>query len=69
VLISYPRARTQAEAGGHSTADELQLLIVHGMLHLLGYDHADPSEKEAMWAAQAEILKRLGCQITAPPAQ
>jgi probable rRNA maturation factor len=68
VLISYPRARTQAEAGGHSTADELQLLIVHGVLHLLSYDHADPPEKEAMWAAQAEILRRLGCQITAPPA-
>ena len=67
VLISLPRARAQAEAGGHSTSDELQLLVVHGVLHLVGYDHADPSEKEAMWAAQAEILKRLGCQVTIPP--
>ena len=67
VLISLPRARAQAEAGGHSPFDELQLLVVHGVLHLMGYDHAKPSEKEAMWAAQAEILKRLGCQVRIPP--
>jgi len=67
VLISFPRAQAQAAAGGHATLDELQLLIVHGVLHLLGYDHAEPPEKEAMWAAQAEILGRLGCQVTAPP--
>ena len=67
VLISFPRAQAQAEAGGHGALDELQLLVVHGVLHLLGYDHAEPSEKEAMWAAQAEILGRLGCRVTAPP--
>jgi probable rRNA maturation factor len=45
---------------------ELQLLVVHGVLHLLGHDHAEPQEKAAMWAAQAEILTRLGCPQVAP---
>jgi probable rRNA maturation factor len=46
--------------------DELQLLVVHGILHLLGYDHASPEDKAAMWAVQADILKSLGTGITGP---
>ncbi len=64
VVISLPRAGEQARAGGHPLEQELQLLVVHGVLHLLGYDHSDPPEKERMWAAQAEVLKSLGI----PPA-
>lgn len=60
ILISVPRAQTQAEAAGHSLEAEVQLLVVHGVLHLLGYDHAEPEEKAHMWKAQAEILERLG---------
>jgi probable rRNA maturation factor len=60
IVISLEQAQAQAAAGGHSLASELQLLIVHGVLHLLGYDHADEEERAAMWAAQAEILERLG---------
>jgi probable rRNA maturation factor len=60
ILISVERARDQAEAGGHPLEAELQLLVVHGILHLLGHDHGEPAEKERMWAAQAEILARLG---------
>lgn len=60
ILISIPRAQTQAEAAGHSLEDEVQLLVVHGILHLLGHDHAEPDEKARMWKAQADILKRLG---------
>ena len=41
ILISLPRASEQASAGGHPVEDELQLLVVHGALHLLGHDHAD----------------------------
>ena len=67
VIISYPRAQAQAEAGGHAVLDELQLLVVHGVLHLLGHDHAAPEEKENMWTAQAEALKQLGCAISNPP--
>jgi len=69
VLISYPRAKTQAAAGGHPVSAELQLLTAHGVLHLLGYDHASETDKAAMWAIQANILTRLGCPITAPSAE
>jgi probable rRNA maturation factor len=67
VMISLPRARLQAETGGHSLLAELQLLAVHGLLHLLGHDHASEAEKTAMWAAQAQILSEIGCPVTAPP--
>ena len=66
VIISLPRAALQAAAGGHAVEDELALLVVHGMLHLLGHDHADADEKALMWSKQAEILDRLGCRISAP---
>lgn len=60
IIISYPRAQSQAQAGGHALKDELQLLVVHGMLHLLGYDHAGEGEKAEMWAEQEKVLSRLG---------
>lgn len=60
ILISIPRAQEQADAAGHPLESEVQLLIVHGVLHLLGYDHAEPDEKDRMWKAQNEILNSLG---------
>lgn len=60
IAISYPRAKAQAAAGGHRVQQELQLLSVHGVLHLLGYDHAEPQDKVRMWAAQERILRKLG---------
>ncbi|HLO16483.1 MAG TPA: rRNA maturation RNase YbeY [Anaerolineales bacterium] len=60
ILISVPRAQAQADAAGHPLEAEVQLLVVHGVLHLLGYDHAQAEEKAHMWKAQAEILERLG---------
>jgi probable rRNA maturation factor len=63
VIISYPRAVAQAE-GQRQISAELQLLVVHGVLHLLGYDHAEAGEKPVMWGAQEEILKRLGLVMT-----
>lgn len=66
VIISYPRAQAQAEAGGHPIQQELQLLVVHGVLHLLGYDHASEEEKAEMWAAQEAILNRLGSSLLPP---
>jgi probable rRNA maturation factor len=59
ILISQPRAAAQAKAGGHSMEQELELLAVHGVLHLLGHEHAGESDKEHMWAAQREILHSL----------
>lgn len=63
VVISLPRARAEAIASGHPVGDELQLLVVHGILHLLGHDHADRRSKARMWAAQDEILQTLGIEI------
>jgi probable rRNA maturation factor len=60
VIISYPRAEAQAASAGHPVTDELLLLVVHGVLHLLGHDHAGRAEKRKMWAAQEQILNELG---------
>ncbi|HTP06752.1 MAG TPA: rRNA maturation RNase YbeY [Anaerolineae bacterium] len=66
VVISYPKAREQAQAGDHPVEAELQLLVVHGVLHLLGHDHYTEAEKNAMWKAQAAVLKKLGAAIAEP---
>lgn len=66
VIISYPTAREQAQAGGHPIEAELQLLVVHGVLHLLGHDHDTAAEKNVMWKAQTAVLKKLGAAITEP---
>lgn len=59
VIISFPTAARQAETAGHSVANELCLLAVHGVLHLLGYDHATAEEESAMWAVQDAVLASL----------
>jgi probable rRNA maturation factor len=60
VVISLARADEQARERGHALESEMQLLVVHGVLHLLGHDHAGAGEKARMWAAQAGVLERLG---------
>ncbi len=60
ILISVPYATKGAKQAGNSLEAELQLLVVHGVLHLLGHDHAKPKEKAKMWKVQAEILEVLG---------
>jgi len=65
VIISFERARANVEDGSSeyklaSVYDELILLVVHGVLHLLGHDHADLAEKERMWQTQRAILTSLG---------
>ena len=52
-------AMSQAQEHSHSTEQELDLLVVHGVLHLMGYDHADEEEKSTMWARQDAILSSL----------
>ena len=66
VIISLPRARAQARSGGHPLIDELRLLVVHGVLHLLGHDHHAPVQKRRMWAAQARALRTAGASIAGP---
>ncbi len=58
VVIALPVAERQAREYGHSLQEELRLLTVHGVLHLLGYDHATPEEEARMWARQEAILGR-----------
>ncbi|MEJ5223243.1 MAG: rRNA maturation RNase YbeY [Anaerolineales bacterium] len=60
ILISVPYAARQCVQAGNTLDAELQLLTVHGVLHLLGHDHAEPDEKARMWQAQSEILAGLG---------
>lgn len=62
VIIAYPYAARQAQRFGNSTAAELRLLAVHGVLHLLGHDHATAEDEAAMWAMQEEILASFGQQ-------
>jgi probable rRNA maturation factor len=57
VVLCATVAERQAVAAGHSTEDELHLLTTHGILHLLGYDHAEPDEERAMFALQADLLR------------
>ena len=60
VIISYPQAETQAEEHHHSLKTELATLIIHGLLHLLGYDHVKVEDKLRMEARETEILRRVG---------
>jgi probable rRNA maturation factor len=57
VVLCPQVAAEQAKKAGHSTQDELELLAVHGILHLLGYDHAEPDEHAAMFGTQDQLLK------------
>ena len=58
VIISYPQAVEQAEEQGHSIKTELALLIIHGILHLLSYDHEEPEEESEMRARERELLEK-----------
>lgn len=66
VVISLMRARAQAKSGGHTLTDELRLLVIHGVLHLLGYDHDTPAQRKHMWAVQAKALRRVGATFETP---
>jgi probable rRNA maturation factor len=56
VVLCPEVAAEQAKAAGHSTAEELLLLTTHGILHLLGYDHAEPEEEKEMFGLQRRLL-------------
>lgn len=56
VVLCPAVAEKQAREAGHSTVQELELLCTHGILHLLGYDHAEPEEHREMFGLQAELL-------------
>ena len=60
LVISLERMRAQAEEYGHSELRELSFLTVHGMLHLLGYDHMEEQERQEMEAEQRAVMEELG---------
>jgi probable rRNA maturation factor len=66
VVISIDRARDQASEVEGTLNQELQLLTVHGVLHLLGYDHETESGKTRMWQIQRTALRALDADISLP---
>jgi probable rRNA maturation factor len=64
IVLAPDFIRGNALRLGVAYEDELRLLIVHGMLHLLGYDHLDDEEAEVMEASEDEILSRIACDRT-----
>ena len=62
IVVSLPKALAQAEEFGHSTERELAFLCVHGVLHLLGYDHEELMDAAAMEMRQEEIMRTLGLE-------
>ena len=57
IVIAPAVAAKQALDAGHSTEHEIYILATHGLLHILGYDHADPDEEKVMFALQEKIVK------------
>ena len=67
VVLCPEVAAEQAARGGHSRDDELLLLLTHGMLHLLGYDHVEDAEREEMFTLQDRLVSEvLGRPAPAP---
>ena len=56
IIVSYPQAMRQADAAGRAVTGELAALLVHGALHLLGYDHMEPDDETVMKALESRIL-------------
>ena len=64
VILCPEVAAAQAQTAGHSTASEYELLLTHGMLHLLGHDHAEPDEHAVMFGLQDQLLARWRARST-----
>ena len=62
IVIAPAVAAKQALDAGHSTEEEIFILATHGLLHILGYDHADPDEEKVMFALQEKIVKEWSQQ-------
>lgn len=58
IMISPTFATAQALAAGHSTEHEIYILATHGLLHIIGYDHAEPDEEKIMFALQEQIVEK-----------
>jgi probable rRNA maturation factor len=66
IAIAIPVAAEQARAAGHELLEELALLTVHGVLHLLGHDHVTRSQQQEMWRLQDDVLAELELPVRSP---
>ncbi len=66
LILAYHYTVNQAQRAGHGPIDEFSLLVVHGILHLMGYVHDTATSQQRMWQKQAEILKMLSIDISVP---
>jgi len=67
IILSCQTALFQSKEEGHSLSDEISLLVVHGMLHLFGYDHQDINSRKTMWTHQSDILTKMGITMDTFP--
>jgi probable rRNA maturation factor len=63
VVVSYETAQRQAKDGGHEVDEEIAHLLVHGVLHLLGYDHAEAEDEARMRGRERRVLGELGIEL------
>jgi probable rRNA maturation factor len=68
LVVAYPYAMAQAEDEGHPLMDSLSLLVIHGTLHLFGYDHDTSANRAVMWAAQDRALTAMNISLDIVPA-
>lgn len=66
LVLALPYIKRQAAAEEHTLSDELTLVVIHGTLHLLGYDHDTATHQATMWAMQADLLRALDVPISVP---
>jgi probable rRNA maturation factor len=66
LILALPYIQHQAEEEGHTLSDELVLAVIHGTLHLLGYDHDNAEGQSKMWEKQAGALRAMNVNISVP---
>ncbi|MBL1137187.1 MAG: rRNA maturation RNase YbeY [Chloroflexi bacterium] len=66
IILAYRHILEQAAQSNHAPADEFGLLVIHGLLHLAGYDHDTPDRQKVMWEKQAELLALFNIPIVVP---
>ena len=64
IVIAPAIAAAQAQSAGHSVEEEIYILATHSLLHIVGYDHADPDEEKVMFALQEKIVKEWSLTVT-----
>ena len=69
ILICLEQAEKQAKQSGHSAENEIALLTIHGLLHLLGYDHMDDEQQKEMWKYQDLYLEKLDIHLNRRPGE